>query len=92
MAFIKSTSQNKNGKSTKDLYLGKAEAKDENDPGQGLKEYYEDFLDIDSAVIEGRFLFIGRKGVGKSAYVKHLSDNSSLGNGILCRVVKTILR
>lgn len=89
MAFIKSTSLYKSGKSTKGLYLGKTEAEGENNPGQGLKEYYEDFLDIDSAVVDGRFLLIGRKGVGKSAYVKHLSDNSSLENDILCSVVRS---
>lgn len=89
MAFIKSSSLINNGKNTKGLYLGKTEAEGENNPGQGLKEYYEDFLNIDSAVVEGRFLLVGRKGVGKSAYVKHLSDNSSLDNELLCCVVKS---
>lgn len=89
MAFIKSNPiPNKNVYTTKGLYIGKTEAEGENNPGQGLKEYYEDFLNIDHEIASGKFLIVGRKGVGKSAYVKHLCDNSSLENEILCDVVK----
>lgn len=87
MAFIKTGPEHFDGKTTKGLYLGKPEAEGENNPNQGLAEYYEDFLRIDSAIAKGKFLIVGRKGVGKSAYVKHLCDNSSIDNEILCTVV-----
>lgn len=87
MPFIKSNYERFNGKTTSGLYLGKPEAEGEVDPKFGLSEYYEDFLEIDAAVSKGKFLIVGRKGVGKSAYVKHLHDNSSIDNEILCSVV-----
>lgn len=88
MAFIKANATPKTGKTTHGLYIGTPEAEGENNPGQGLKEFYEDYLGIDDAFVSGKFLIIGRKGVGKSAYVKHLYDNSSLDNHLLCSIVK----
>ena len=88
MPFISSTPPRFSSNTTKGLYIGKVEAEGENNPGQGLKEYYEDYLNINNALAEGKFIIVGRKGVGKSAYVKHLCDNSSLENEILCDVVK----
>lgn len=66
--FIKSVPiSGSNGKTTKGLYLGNPEAEGENNPNQGLKEFYEDYLQIDNAIAQGRFIIVGRKGVGKSA-------------------------
>ena len=88
MSYIVSKKTYSRGNTTRGLYLGVPEAEGENNPGQGLKEFYEDYLDINDAFLSGKFIITGRKGVGKSAYVKHLCDNSSLDNEMLCSLVK----
>lgn len=88
MAFITSKKSISHENTTRGLYLGKPEAEGENNPGQGLKEYYNDYLGINEAFLQGKFIITGRKGVGKSAYVKYLYDNSSLEKQLLCSVVK----
>ena len=88
MSFITSKKNSGSRNTTRGLYLGTTEAEGEINPGQGLKEYYEDYLEIDEEFSAGKFIITGRKGVGKSAYVKHLCDNSSLDNGLLCSLVK----
>ena len=59
---------------TKDFYFGFPEAEGENKKGQSLTDYFEDYLDIISELDKGRFLFIGRKGVGKSAHCRMLGS------------------
>ena len=88
MPFITSKKTSNPGNTTRGLYLGTTEAEGERKPGQGLNEYYEDYLGIDNAFNSGKFIITGRKGVGKSAYVKHLCDNSSLEKKLLCSLVK----
>lgn len=68
--------------------MGTTEAEGENNPGQGIREYYEDYLEIKNAVASGKFIITGRKGVGKTAFVKYLCNNSSLDNEMLCSLVK----
>lgn len=89
MAFIKSTTiNNLLGNTTKGLYIGKTEAEGENIVGQGLREYYEDYLGMNDEFTKGKFIFTGRKGVGKSAFVKHLSNAAEDdGSEIQCSVV-----
>ena len=89
MTFIKSNPPVRNGKTTKGLYIGKPEAEGETTKQYNFSDYYEDFLDINSAIINGKFIIVGRKGVGKTAYVKHLCDNSSLERELLCNVVNS---
>ena len=75
MAFIKAKDFLSFGiENTEGLYIGKTEAEGENKKGQGLREYYEDYLGIDNEFINGKFIFTGRKGVGKSAFVKYLCN------------------
>lgn len=92
MAFIKpsitSNQSSSSKRTTLGLFIGATEAEGETIIGQGLKEYYEDYLHIDDAFLSGKFIISGRKGVGKSAYVKHLLLNSSIENGLLCSVIK----
>lgn len=61
---------------TRDFYFGFPEAEGENVKGQSLTDYFEDYLDIIREIDKGRFLFIGRKGVGKSAIAKYIKDIS----------------
>ena len=88
MSFIKhSNFFNFDKSTTKSIYLGKPEAEGEIVPGQGLVEYYQDYLHIDDAFMNGCFIITGRKGVGKSAYVKHLLDNAGEENELYCDVI-----
>lgn len=63
---------------TKDFYFGFPEAEGENIEGQSLTDYFEDFLDVMNELSKGRFIFIGRKGVGKSAIAKYIKDISDI--------------
>ena len=85
-------SRKKTGKkniSTKDLYFGMPEAEGENVAGFSLIDYFEDFLDVLSYLEKGKFIFVGRKGVGKSAiakYIKDTSDNSDASSAHILRI------
>lgn len=85
-------SRKKTGKkniSTKDLYFGMPEAEGENLAGFSLIDYFEDFLDVLSYLEKGKFIFVGRKGVGKSAiakYIKDTSDNSDASSAHILRI------
>jgi len=61
---------------TGSLYFGKPEAESENVKGQGLVDYFEDYLGVLSEMMVGKFLFVGRKGTGKSAIAKYIKDKS----------------
>lgn len=61
---------------TGSLYFGQPEAESENVVGQGLVDYFEDYLGILSEMMVGKFLFVGRKGTGKSAIAKYIKDQS----------------
>lgn len=61
---------------TGSLYFGKPEAESENLQGQGLVDYFDDYLGILGEMQVGKFLFVGRKGTGKSAIAKYIKDES----------------
>jgi len=61
---------------TGSLYFGKPEAESENVQGQGLVDYFDDYLGILGEMQVGKFLFVGRKGTGKSAIAKYIKDES----------------
>jgi hypothetical protein len=67
---------NNDADNTGSLYFGKPEAESENVKGQGLVDYFEDYLGILSEMMVGKFLFVGRKGTGKSAIAKYIKDKS----------------
>jgi len=78
-----------NTKSTKGFYFGAPEAEAENVNGYKLINYFEDYLDILSNLQLGKFIFIGRKGVGKSAiakFIKDKSDNSDQSFATILRI------
>lgn len=57
---------------TKDFFLGKpdADAEGEEYGSVSFDDFFEDFLDITARINQGCFIILGRKGSGKSAYVK----------------------
>lgn len=65
---------------TGSLYFGKPEAESENLQGQGLVDYFDDYLGILGEMQVGKFLFVGRKGTGKSAIAKYIKDESDKGD------------
>lgn len=66
---------------TKGLYFGAPEA--ENVTGYKLTDYFDDYLDILNNLELGKFIFIGRKGVGKSAITKFIKDKSDVSKNSL---------
>jgi len=67
----------KNAKhSTKNFYFGSVEAEGETKSGQSTLDYFDDYLGILNNLEQGRFIFTGRKGVGKSAIAKFIKDKS----------------
>lgn len=61
---------------TKDLYFGALEAEGENVEGHRLTDYFEDYLKVLDSLEFDKFIFVGRKGMGKSAIAKYIKDSS----------------
>ncbi|MEQ8927506.1 MAG: hypothetical protein RLO81_16940 [Fulvivirga sp.] len=74
--------------STRGFYFGATEAEGENIQGQSLIDYFEDYLDILSDLEKGKFIFVGRKGVGKSAIAKFIKDTSDLTNESYAKLLR----
>lgn len=70
------TKKNRNCNSTKGFYFGATEAEGENNGELNLTNYFGDYLEILDNLEVGRFIFTGRKGVGKSAIAKYIKDKS----------------
>jgi Cdc6-like AAA superfamily ATPase len=63
-------------KTTKGFYFGHTEAEGENKSGiQNLDNYFEDYLEVLPQIENEKFIFIGRKGSGKSAIAKFINDS-----------------
>jgi len=84
--------------STDNFYIGvpEAEAEATRKSGLTLNDFYEDYLGINTEIDRGKFLLIGRKGSGKSAFAEFLrilsekENNSSLHVNILRRNVRSV--
>jgi len=75
--FDKIQKRHPGNKKTKGFYLGSTEAEGENKEGQqNLVNYFDDYLSILHLLNDGRFIFTGRKGSGKSAIAKYFKDIS----------------
>ena len=75
--------------STKGFYIGTPEAEGENFRiGQNLKDFYEDYNDITDNIKNGKFIISGRKGTGKSAYVRYITENSSEERELYSALIK----
>ncbi|AMQ01861.1 hypothetical protein AY601_5048 [Pedobacter cryoconitis] len=73
---------------TKGFYFGSPEAEGENINGYKLIDYFEDYLDILDNLQRGKFIFSGRKGVGKSAIAKFIKDKSDLTNDSFATILR----
>ena len=74
---------------TKGFYLGSPEAEGENrSEKQNLLAFFEDYINIQEQIQNGKFIISGRKGSGKSAFVKYLLDNSSEKEEMFCSLIK----
>lgn len=74
--------------STRGFYFGATEAEGENIEGQSLTDYFEDYLDILSELQNKKFIFVGRKGVGKSAIAKFIKDTSELTDSSYAKLIR----
>lgn len=73
---------------TKDFYFGAPEAEGETVKGHSLTDYFEDYLDILGDLQKGKFIFVGRKGVGKSAIAKFIKDKSHQSNDSYATILR----
>lgn len=74
---------------TKDFYFGSPEAEGENITGSSLIDYFEDYLDVIRELERNHFIFVGRKGVGKSAiakFIKDISDRTDNSHAAIIRI------
>ncbi|MBS9525852.1 hypothetical protein KI659_17660 [Litoribacter alkaliphilus] len=76
MGILSKFKENQKKGTTRGFYFGSTEAEGENIEGQSLVNYFEDYLNILPLLREGRFIFLGRKGAGKSAIAKYIKDTS----------------
>lgn len=82
----KKTQQDSN--TTKGFYFGAPEAEAENVNEHNLTDYFEDYLEIMENLEVGKFIFVGRKGVGKSAITKFIKDTSEKSNNSLATILR----
>jgi hypothetical protein len=83
------TNNERSKNSTKGFYFGAVEAEGEIVKGSSLTDYFKDYLGVLNELKNGKFLFIGRKGVGKSSiakYIKDSSDNEESSYATLLRI------
>lgn len=73
---------------TKGFYFGSPEAEGENVEGHKLLDYFEDFLGILDNLKQGKFIFTGRKGVGKSAIAKFIKDKSDSSRNSFATILR----
>ncbi len=85
--FSKLADSRKKG-TTRGFYFGATEAEGENVQGQDLLEFFDDYLNILPLVKEGRFIFLGRKGVGKSAIAKFIKDSAEREDDSFASLIK----
>lgn len=74
---------------TKGFYFGHTEAEGENKVGiQNLNNYFEDYLNVLPNIVNEKFIFIGRKGSGKSAIAKFLKDTCDKEDDSFADIIK----
>jgi hypothetical protein len=73
---------------TKGFYFGAPEAEAENVNGFKLIDYFEDFLSILHNLEHGKFIFTGRKGVGKSAITKYIKDTADASSDSFASILR----
>lgn len=88
MGIFDSKSRNTNKKNTRGFYFGAPEAEAENIDGYKLTDYFDDYLEILDNLEIGKFIFVGRKGVGKSAITKFIKDKSEISNNSFAKILR----
>ncbi len=66
------------------MYFGNPEAESE----KGLVEYFDDYLGIFNEMQVGKFLFVGRKGTGKSAIAKFIKAESDKSDDSYASIIR----
>lgn len=74
--------------STKNFYFGATEAEGENVADSNLLDYFDDYLSILNRLEIGKFIFVGRKGAGKSAIAKYIKDTSNKTEHSFSKILK----
>jgi len=82
----KTENQPKN--STKGFYFGATEAEGENVKGSSLLDYFDDYLNILGQLEVGKYIFTGRKGVGKSAIAKFIKDTADKTDDSFAKILR----
>lgn len=88
MGIFDSIKRKNKRNSTKNFYFGASEAEGENVPNSNLLNYFDDYLSILNSLEIGKFIFTGRKGVGKSAIAKYIKDTSYETNNSFAKILK----
>jgi hypothetical protein len=88
MGILKNIRKANSNNTTRGFYFGAPEAEAENNDGSCLTDYFEDYLDILQELDHGRFIFCGRKGVGKSAIAKYIKDTSDKESESFAKILK----
>ena len=89
MAILKKFKPSSDSKTTKGFYFGHTEAEGENkSEQQNLVSFFEDYLGVLPSIHNEKFLFIGRKGSGKSAIAKFIKDSSDKEEDSFADIIK----
>ncbi len=88
MGIFSKIDKSKKKGTTRGFYFGATEAEGENVEGQDLLTYFDDYLKVLPLIKEGRFIFLGRKGVGKSAIAKYIKDSADIEEDSFASLVK----
>lgn len=71
----------KSKKTTEGFMMGKLTSEGDTIFGYKFSDYFEDFIKIKTQIDNNNFIVIGRKGSGKTAYVKFLKNHIADSNG-----------
>lgn len=88
MGIFDTEKNSSSSNSTKGFYFGAPEAEAENKCGYRLTDYFDDYLDILRHLENGKFIFVGRKGVGKSAISKFIQDKSDATDNSFAKLLR----
>ena len=89
MGIISKFKIDKKKDSTLGFYFGHTEAEGENKQGiQNHTNFFEDYLQVLNQIKDERFIFIGRKGSGKSAIAKFIQDTSDSSDDSFATIIR----
>jgi hypothetical protein len=75
--------------STLNFYFGHTEAEGENKVGsQNHENFFDDYLEVLEQLKDEKFIFVGRKGSGKSAIAKFINDTSDKPSDSFAQIIR----